>query len=176
MALQPDSPGSACTPFNAANAEAVRNKIALVSRGTCGFAVKVKNAQDAGAIGVIVADNAPGAVTGMGGADPSVTIPSVRVTQADGALLAASLTKPNGNTNGTVAKMQRSKTQLSGADAQGRITMFTPDPYQPGSSVSHYNTTATRNQLMEPAISADLTHAVTAPTDLTMELFKDIGW
>jgi hypothetical protein len=176
VALQADSPGSACTPFNAANAEAVRNKIALVSRGTCGFVVKVKNAQDAGATGVIVADNAPGAVTGLGGADPSITIPAVRVSQADGALLAASLTKANGSTNGTVAKLQRSKTSLSGADAQRRITMFTPNPYQPGSSVSHYNTAATRNQLMEPAISADLTHSVTAPTDLTFELFKDIGW
>jgi hypothetical protein len=29
---------------------------------------------------------------------------------------------------------------------------------------------------MEPAISADLTHRVTAPSDLTFELFKDIGW
>ena len=176
VALQADSPGSACTPFNAANADAVRRKIAMVSRGTCGFAVKVKNAQNAGAIGVIVADNAPGAVTGMGGADPSITIPAVRVTQADGALIAAGLAKDNGNTAGTVARFERSKTSISGADAQRRITMFTPNPYQPGSSVSHYNTTATRNQLMEPSISADLTHAVTAPTDLTLELFKDIGW
>lgn len=176
VALQPDSPGSACTPFNAANAEAVRRKIALVSRGTCGFAVKVKNAQDAGAIGVIVADNAPGAVAGLGGSDPSITIPALRVTQADGARILASLTKPNGNANGTVAKFERSKTQLSGADAQGRVTMFTPNPFQSGSSVSHYNTTTTRNQLMEPSINADLSHSVTAPTDLTMELFKDIGW
>jgi hypothetical protein len=176
VAMQPDSPGSACTPFNAANTEAVRRKIALVSRGTCGFAVKVKNAQDAGAIGVIVADNAPGPVVGMGGADPTITIPAVRVTQADGALIAASLTKPNGNTAGTVGKFERSKTSLIGADAQKRITMYTPNPYQPGSSVSHYNTTATRNQLMEPAINADLTHSVTAPTDLTFELLKDIGW
>jgi hypothetical protein len=176
VALQPDSPGSACTPFNAANAEAVRRKIALVSRGTCGFTVKVKNAQDAGAIGVIVADNAPGAVTGLGGADPSITIPAVRVSQADGATILASLTKPNGNANGTVGKLERSKTQLSGADAQGRVTMFTPNPFQQGSSVSHYNTATTRNQLMEPSINADLTHSVTAPTDLTMELFKDIGW
>lgn len=168
--------GLACTPLTAAEAEAVRRKIALVSRGTCGFAVKVKNAQDAGAIGVIVADNAPGAVAGMGGADPSVTIPSLRVTQADGATILASLTKPNGNANGTVAKFERSKTQLSGADAQGRVTMFTPNPYQSGSSVSHYNTTTTRNQLMEPSINADLSHSVTAPTDLTTELFKDIGW
>jgi hypothetical protein len=176
VAMQADSPGSACTPFNAANAAAVRRNIALVSRGTCGFAVKVKNAQDAGAIGVIVADNVPGAVTGMGGADPTITIPAVRVTQADGALIAASLAKPNGNTAGTVGKFERSKTLISGADAQRRITMFTPNPYQPGSSVSHYNTTATRNQLMEPAISADLTHSLTAPIDLTLDLLKDIGW
>jgi hypothetical protein len=176
VALQADSPGSACTPFNAANAAAVRRNIALVSRGTCGFAVKVKNAQDAGAIGVIVADNAPGPVTGMGGADPTIVIPAVRVTQADGALIAASLTKPNGNVNGTVGKFELSKTSLAGADAQRRITMFTPNPYQPGSSVSHYNTTAARNQLMEPAINADLTHSVTAPIDLTFELLKDIGW
>jgi hypothetical protein len=176
VAMQADSPGSACTPFDAANAAAVRRNIALVSRGTCGFAVKVKNAQNAGAIGVIVADNAPGAVTGMGGADPTITIPAVRVTQADGALIAASLAKPNGNTAGTVGKFERSKTLISGADAERRITMFTPNPYQPGSSVSHYNTTATRNQLMEPAISADLTHSLTAPIDLTLELLKDIGW
>jgi hypothetical protein len=176
VAMQADSPGSACTPFNAANAAAVRRNIALVSRGACGFAVKVKNAQDAGAIGVIVADNVPGAVAGMGGADPTITIPAVRVTQADGALIAASLAKPNGNTAGTVGKFERSKTLISGADAQRRITMFTPNPYQPGSSVSHYNTTATRNQLMEPAISADLTHSLTAPIDLTLDLLKDIGW
>jgi hypothetical protein len=168
--------GMACAPLDAANAEAVRRKIALVSRGACGFAVKVKNAQNAGAIGVIVADNMPGAVAGMGGADPSVTIPALRVTQADGATILASLTKPNGNANGTMGKFERSKTQLSGADTQGRVTMYTPDPYRPGSSVSHYNTTTTRNQLMEPSINADLSHSVTAPTDLTTELFKDIGW
>jgi hypothetical protein len=176
VAPQADSPGSACTPFNAANAAAVRRNIALVSRGTCSFTIKVKNAQDAGAIGVIVADNAPGPVVGMGGADPTITIPAVRVTQADGAMIAASLTKPNGNSQGTVGKFELSKTLLQGADGQQRITMFTPNPYQPGSSVSHYNTTASRNQLMEPAINADLTHVVTAPTDLTLELLKDVGW
>jgi hypothetical protein len=176
VALQSDSPGSACTPFNEANAAAVRRNIALVSRGTCGFAVKVKNAQNAGAIGVIVADNAPGAVTGMTGTDPTITIPALRVTQADGAAIAASLTKPNGNVQGTVGKFEQSKTLIAGTDAQRRVTMFTPNPYQPGSSVSHYNTTASRNLLMEPAINADLTHSLTAPIDLTLELLKDIGW
>jgi hypothetical protein len=176
VAMQANSPGSACTPFDAANAAAVRRNIALVSRGGCAFTIKVKNAQDAGAIGVIVADNVAGALAGMSGSDPSITIPALRVTQADGAAIAASLTKPNGNKAGTVGKFERSKTQLSGADSLRRMTMFTPNPYQPGSSVSHYNTTATRNQLMEPSINADLTHTVTAPVDLTFELLKDIGW
>ena len=52
--------------------------------------MKVKNAQDAGAIGVIVADNVAGSPpAGLGGADPTITIPSVRVTLADGNTLKA---------------------------------------------------------------------------------------
>lgn len=176
VTLQADSPGEACTPLDAANAAAVRDKIALISRGTCGFTFKVKNAQDAGAIGVIIADNAPGAVTGLGGTDATITIPALRVTQADGARIAASLTKANGNVAGTVAQFGASPTLLAGADSSRRITMFSPNPYQQGSSISHFNTTAKRNQLMEPSISGDLTHSVTLPIDLTFELFKDIGW
>ena len=55
---------TACVPLSPANALAAKNNVALLSRGTCGFAIKVKNAQNAGAKGVIVADNAPGAVAG----------------------------------------------------------------------------------------------------------------
>jgi hypothetical protein len=40
----------ACSPLT--NATAVAGNIALVDRGTCGFVVKVKNAQNAGAIAV----------------------------------------------------------------------------------------------------------------------------
>ncbi|MES2757150.1 MAG: PA domain-containing protein [Pseudomonadota bacterium] len=176
VALQADSPGSACTPFNAANTAAVYGKIALVSRGTCGFIVKVKNAQNAGAIGVIVVDNVAAALSGLGGADPTITIPSVRVTLADGTAIANSLVKANGDAAGTVGKLELSKTLIAGTDSQQRITMYTPNPYESGSSISHYNTSARRNQLMEPSISADLTHSVTAPIDLSFELLKDIGW
>ncbi|HEX6716160.1 MAG TPA: S8 family serine peptidase [Pyrinomonadaceae bacterium] len=59
-------------------------QIALVDRGGgCGFTFKVKNAQDAGATGVIVANNAAGTVS-MGGTDLSITILSLSITQADG--------------------------------------------------------------------------------------------
>ncbi len=176
VALQADSPGVACTPFNAANTAAVYGKIALVSRGTCGFTFKVKNAQLAGAIGVIVADNVQAALTGLGGVDPTITIPAVRVTLADGNAIAASLVKPNGDMAGTVGKLELSKTLIAGTDSMQRMTMYAPNPYESGSSISHFNTSAKRNQLMEPAISADLTHSVTLPVDLTFELLKDIGW
>jgi len=54
--------------------------------------------------------------------------------------------------------------------------MYAPNPFQGGSSVSHYDVTAFRNQLMEPAINGDLTQSVIPPQDLTFRLFQDIGW
>ena len=69
----------ACSPLT--NAGAIAGNIAIVDRGTCGFIVKVKNAQNAGATGVIVADNAAGCPpAGLGGADPTITIPSARAS------------------------------------------------------------------------------------------------
>ena len=166
----------ACTPLSATNASALRGNIALVIRGTCGFAIKAKVVQDAGAIGMIVADNAPGTPAGMSGADPTVVIPSVRISQADGATLKSSLSRRTRTSSGVVASLGLSATGLAGSDSAGRITMYTPNPFVSGSSVSHYNTTATRNQLMEPSINGDLTHSPKLPLDLTYELLKDIGW
>jgi PA domain-containing protein len=159
----------ACTPLT--NAAAVAGKIALVDRGTCGFTVKVKNAQDAGAIAVIVADNvAGGPPAGLGGADPTVTIPSARVTLADGNTIKAQL---NAGVNVTLAV---DLSVFSGADALGRALVNAPNPVQPGSSISHWDPVASRNQLMEPAINADLTHSVTSPEDLSLALMRDVGW
>lgn len=77
------APGSdACTAL--ANAGAIAGNIALVDRGTCGFAVKVKIAQNAGAIAVIVANNVVGPPAPMGGADATITIPSVMVALSTG--------------------------------------------------------------------------------------------
>ncbi|NMO18801.1 peptidase M36 [Pyxidicoccus fallax] len=62
-------------------------KIALIDRGVCGFSVKVKNAQLAGAVGAIVANNQGDGVMSMGGADSTINIPSVFVGQTTGATL-----------------------------------------------------------------------------------------
>jgi hypothetical protein len=64
----------------------------------------------------------------------------------------------------------------AGADSFGRALVYTPNPFQGGSSVSHWDTSARPNQLMEPAINADLTHSVLPPADLTFRLLQDIGW
>jgi bacillolysin len=77
------------TPF--ANAAAVAGKIAFIDRGTCGFAVKTKNAQLNGAIAVIIGNNAAGAAPGMSGADATITIPTLSVSQADGTVIKSTL-------------------------------------------------------------------------------------
>jgi PA domain-containing protein len=72
----------ACSPIT--NAAAVAGNIALVDRGTCGFIVKVKNAQNAGAKAVIIVNNVAGPPMALGGTDDTITIPSVMVRQDDG--------------------------------------------------------------------------------------------
>ena len=173
---QPDGTGIACAPLNELNALAVRGNVALVSRGSCDFVSKARNVQAAGAIGMVVADNAPGEPAGMSGDDPSITIPSVRITQEAGATLRAALQSRSRTRSGVVASLGIDPTRLAGTDAQRRILMYTPTTNAPGSSVSHYTTEAKPNQLMEPSINSDLTHTVTPPRDLTYPLLQDIGW
>jgi hypothetical protein len=64
----------------------------------------------------------------------------------------------------------------SGADSSNRARVHTPNPVDPGSSVSHFDTLLSPNQLMEPNISGTLTHSISAPQDLSLYLMMDIGW
>ncbi|HYI11405.1 MAG TPA: M36 family metallopeptidase [Thermoanaerobaculia bacterium] len=79
-------PAEGCTAL-----ASLTGKIAVIDRGTCDFVTKVKNAQNAGAIGVIVANHATGGNTimSMGGTDSTITIPSVFVGQGDGVTIKA---------------------------------------------------------------------------------------
>jgi hypothetical protein len=150
------------------NASAVAGKIALVDRGICTFELKVSNAQNAGAIAVIVADNKAGESPGGMAADTAftgtITIPSVMVSLTDGAKLRANLP--------ATAALGVDATQYAGADALGRIVMYTPNPWQSGSSVSHWDESATPSLLMQPYISSDLG----LTTDATLPAFRDMGW
>ncbi len=175
---QPDGiTGLACVPLSPANARAVQGRIALVDRGTCNFIVKTANLQAAGAIGMLVADNVAAAIPpNVGGVNPAATIPSASVRQVDGNFIKEQLKRRSRSTTGVFVTLTRTGTQFAGADAAGRIKLFTPNPFQGGSSVSHYDVTAFRHQLMEPAINGDLTQSVIPPQDLTFRLFQDIGW
>jgi hypothetical protein len=164
-----------CSPFT--NAAAVAGKIALIERGgACGFAQKARNATNALAVAVIIynqAANAAAAPPGMGddGINGAfVTIPTVSVKRLDGTDIVANLA------GGVSASMGINGTIRAGADQLNRARVFAPFPVIGGSSISHYDSNAIRNLLMEPAINADLTHKVKAPDDLTWELLHDIGW
>ena len=90
------------------NTAAMSGKIAILSRGACSFDDKVKRAQDAGAIAVIVINNvAPGTIS-MGGDglgfdtetnELNITIPSAMVSLDDGNAIVAQL---GNGVNGTL--------------------------------------------------------------------------
>ena len=154
-----------CSPLT--NAAAVAGKIALLDRGACGFVVKVKNAQNAGATGVIVADNVAGnPPPGLGGTDPTITIPSIRVTLAAGNAFKANLPMQ--------VAFVVDPSKLQGADDNGRPRLFMSNPVQSGSSGSHYDSNALPNLLMEPSINDTLRGYYNI--DITPHLLADTGW
>ena len=62
--------------------------IALLGRGVCDFTVKMRNAQNAGAVGVIMVNRTPGEapfVMSHNGLEPLPTIPGYMVSLEDGA-------------------------------------------------------------------------------------------
>jgi hypothetical protein len=167
-----DVAGPSTTDACSALTNDLTGRIALVDRGTCGFAIKVKNAQNAGAIAVIVADNVVGLPPGgLSGFDPTITIPSGRITLADGNAIKAALVGP------VTAKLALDMSVRAGTDrVKGLAMVAALDPVAPGSSISHWDTGAIPNQLMEPSINIDLTSSITTPQDLTASQMTDIGW
>ncbi len=180
--IAPANPsGQGCTAFSVADAAAVAGKIAIIDRGTCSFVIKVKNAQNAGAIGVVIANNAAGAPPGLGGSDATITIPTISVSQTSGATLKQAVIDAvkygtRGRPGTVSGTLDRDATRKAGADPLGRPLLYTPNPLIGGSSVSHWDVSAFPNLLMEPNINADLTTQLVPPKDLTVPLLKDMGW
>ena len=173
--------GAGCATFSPAVADAVRGKIAMIDRGVCGFAVKAKNAQNAGAFGVIIVNNVAGGAPGLGGSDPTIVIPTVSLSQAQGTLLKQAVADAvkfgsRSRPGSVVANFAFDASRKAGADPLGRPLLYTPNPLIGGSSVSHWDVTAFPNLLMEPNISADLTTSLVPPLDITLPLLKDLGW
>jgi hypothetical protein len=82
------TPTFGCSPI----VNDVSGRIVLLDRGNCTFASKAANAQAAGALAVLIANNAVAAAPpNLGGTDPSIIIPAGSVTQAVGGDIKAQL-------------------------------------------------------------------------------------
>lgn len=85
-------PADACT---AVAAGSLTGKIAVITAAgpaNCGFALKTKNLQNAGAIGVIQYHPNSNQPVGMGGTDNTITIPTIMVGKSEGEFLVGELT------------------------------------------------------------------------------------
>jgi hypothetical protein len=90
---------------------------------------------------MLVVNNAGGdAVIGMN--ITATTLPSIMISTLDGAVVKANLPLSVG--------LVEDPNQLAGADADDHVKLNAPNPVQPGSSISHWDPTATPNLLMEP--------------------------
>lgn len=160
------SPANGCNALD--NPAAIAGNIAIIDRGTCAFTLKAANAQAAGATAVVIANNtASNPPPGLGGSDPTIVIPTVSVTQSDGNLI-------KGELPGVQVALVVDPSKLQGADDAGRPRLFMPNPVQPGSSGSHYDSAMLPNALMEPAINSTLFSAFNI--DITPNLLHDTGW
>ncbi len=145
-------------------------KIALLQRGgTCKSPDKVKNAELAGAIAVLIADDEderppfhPRAF------DPGefVSIPVFGVTREDGDLLAFSTFA-----GPLTLTLSLDDTRQSGM-TDGQLRLFASDPLRLGSSVAHFDISARPDLLMEPRATPGLGQGV----DVTLAALRDMGW
>lgn len=60
----------------------------------------------------------------------------------------------------------------NGTDTSGNVRLYAPNPVQSGSSISHFDTVASPNLLMEPSIN----YGLGSDLDLTDEQMFDVGW
>jgi hypothetical protein len=154
----------ACEPIQ----NDVSGKVALIDRGTCSFELKTLAAQNAGAIGVVIANNTAnvnGLPLGLGPdatVTATITIPAYSVSQTLGTAIKAAL--------GSGVNVTLGYANIGVHD--GCIRMFAPSPVIPGSSVSHFHADATPDLLMEPSLNTTLFNTV----DLTLPFFADIDW
>jgi minor extracellular serine protease Vpr len=89
VVLGTGTPSGLSTACTALTPGSLSGQIALISRGVCLFSEKIRNAQDAGAIAVIVVNNVAGdpIAMGRGGIPNEPTVPAYMVSLANGIAL-----------------------------------------------------------------------------------------
>lgn len=133
--------GAAASELTEEQKAAVDGHVALIDRGAVTFNEKVKRAAEAGAIGVVVANNQPGAAFTMGTTD-KFDIPAIMITKEVGAKLKAALSSGAGasiqfKTDKTIEKPELVDT-LTGFSSKGPRSIdgfLKPEISAPGSDI-----------------------------------------
>jgi subtilisin family serine protease len=130
------SPNDGCSSLS--NKSAVSGNIVIMDRNfgadnACNFTVKVKNAQSAGAVAAIVADNVEESfLVSMAGSDSTITIPSFFISLVDGLTLEGQL--PNPGINATLIRVGMTDTMayFSSRGPRSGDAALKPDIAAPG--------------------------------------------
>lgn len=127
------------TACNPATGTPLAGDIALINRGTCTFSTKIRNAENAGAVGVLVVNNTAGPPTAMGtdGTPDQPTIVGVMVSDVDGAAIR---TGGLGATTiaGSISEQPATANVLAGFSGRGPVPFtyqIKPDVVAPGVNV-----------------------------------------
>ena len=78
----------------------------------------------------------------------------------------------DGNLHWTGANVDANKGFLTSGISGGHVQMYAPNPVEGGSSVSHFDTDLTPNDIMEPITTPDRKDNI----GLARFLLQDIGW
>lgn len=95
--------------------------------------------------------------------------PAALTAMSDAQRKAAATSDPNLYWAGSA--VQTAAATLSAGLVAGHVRLYAPATFSPGSSVGHYSTAATPNQLMEPFYTGP-----TRDLALTQALLRDVGW
>jgi minor extracellular serine protease Vpr len=143
-------PANGCTTLSGSLA----GKIAVIDRGACTFTTKVRNAQTAGAVGVLVVNNVAGDPTAMGhdGTDPFPTIPAVMLANNTAVAI-----KPSGTV--TVDGTVRQEFVTTNADIIAGFSSRGPSPFnfliKPDITAPGVNVLSSTFDLSEGTVGAD---------------------
>jgi hypothetical protein len=136
-ATTPASPpgNDACTALPAGS---LSGTVAIIRRGACAISLKVENARAAGAVGVIVDNNAVGDPPSFSQGSPGPFVPTLILSLADGNLLRARLAAGDTVTVATGAPLPAvgSLVTTSSRGPSMGVGLIKPDIGAPGASLS----------------------------------------
>jgi len=160
----------ACMPIAPAAGALVLAERRLRTDGglLCLVSQRALNAQAAGAAGLLIRSGVPGGgpVSYTGDAGTEVNIPVWGVSFDDGAALEQALDA------GALSVLVDGEGRRAGENLAGDVLLYTPSAYAEGSSVGHWDSSASPDLLMEPNINPRLPRDL----DLTPAALADLGW